>query len=132
MFDGSETRHNCPQQGEASSDDDARVRDNDLPEFQAVPPRLTFCSECLPFLDRVVVAHREIAAGADGSQVFELQSPPFALGYIVTHVEVKDGDDVLTPRNIALVFIDLPQILEPDLFSHGLGDLLLSVFFMVD
>jgi len=85
-----------------------------------MPPSYRYCAKCLPFLDRVVVAHREIAAGADGSQVPGIHGPPGALRLVVTHVEVKDADGILAPLNVTRVFVGLSEISEPHLFSDRL------------
>jgi hypothetical protein len=88
-----------------------------------VPPGPALFSECLPLLDRVVVAHGEITAGTDGSQIRGIQGPSCALGLVVTHVEVKDADDILAPPNMTRVFVGLSEISEPHLFSDSLRDI---------
>ena len=75
-----------------------------------------------PFINRVIVRHGEITSTAEGHEVVDAGRPAFGFGHIVPRVEIKHGDCVLTPPDKALSLKDGAGLLNPDLFSEGLGN----------
>jgi hypothetical protein len=71
----------------------------------------------VPLVNGVLVAHAHIATRTDGHQVFKVGGTTLAFCDIVTTLEIKHGNVVLTPTDPALAFKHTPHVPEPHLFT---------------
>jgi hypothetical protein len=52
---------------------------------------------------RVLVAHRPVALGTNGTKVVELGRATFAFGQIVAHLKIENRYDIFTPSNVTFM-----------------------------
>ena len=75
-----------------------------------------------PLINRVIVRHREITSTTEGHEVVDPGRSALGLRYIMPRVKIKHSDDILAPPDKALSLKDGTRLLNPDLFSEGLGN----------
>jgi hypothetical protein len=78
--------------------------------------------QTLPLLKVVGVAHGCVAPTADGNQIGKGERTAFALGDVVSDVEIKHADAIGAPAGRALVCKGVSKSFAPQLFPEGLGD----------
>jgi hypothetical protein len=79
----------------------------------------------IPLVNRILVSHAGVAAGAQGNQVVQNSGTSARLGDVVSHVKIKYCDRIATPRSHAFVGKCGTAMADPHLLTQGLGDLLL-------
>jgi len=75
-----------------------------------------------PLVNRIIVRHREITSTTEGHEVVDPGRSALGLRYIMSRVKIKHSNRVLTPPDEALSLKDGAGLLNPDLFSEGLGN----------
>ena len=69
------------------------------------------------FINRVSIAHRFVARGADGPKVLEGGCTTLAFGYVVSHFKRKRIDCCLAPFHIAFGVEIVSHIIVPDILA---------------
>ena len=73
-------------------------------------------------VNRISVAHGQVAFNANRSQVGNLKTTTLALRDIVTHLVGKRCNDVFAPRHVALGLELVAIISDPTSFANCTGD----------
>ena len=81
-------------------------------------------TEFRPLSKGILVAHGKITACASWYQILGTGRTSLGIWDIVGCVKIPDIDEILTPRRSTLCLEDFAKFTQPDLFTHGLGDLL--------
>jgi hypothetical protein len=74
-----------------------------------------------------LASHRQIAAAADGHEIFERGGAAAAFWDVMAGLEIVGGYLILAPSGVAFHFKGFATILQPEGLAEGLGDLSLLI-----